>query len=263
MPTGAKADMCMSCGCLMPNVAHHFTDDGDVADIVYVDVLRAAGAAGITADEAAANVPRTLRSLSGADPHESFLAMRDRPTLFVDIDNTLADMTSAVCIALNVAFDAKYVGDQMTEYAWSAFLPTEQAAWITDQLRKPMIFTNMSPIISGVHTVQKAHAAGYTVNVVTDRPESVSGATIGWLAQHKVPYDHIGFRAPGGKGYYLVDANADNPAVLIDDNPLYSKTLPRDGVEVWSPRMPYTPTGMLTGARVFDDWHEVRTWLGV
>lgn len=254
--------MCMTCGCLLPNVCHHFDDDYDCADILLFDLERAAGAAGVSVPEAANNIPRTLRQASGTGAAQSFDAMLNRPTLFVDIDNVLCDLSSAVCVALNAAFNTDYRTGDFEVYSWASVLPSPQVAWLKNELNGHKLYQNVSPVQLAVNTVKRAKQAGYTVKLVTDRLPSTEETTLEWLWKYDVPFDTIGFRLIGGsKLSYLDGYDESNPAVLIDDNPTYLHLAPRPGVQAWTPRLPYTPE--LTNIRIFDDWHEVRRWLGV
>lgn len=258
--------MCMTCGCLKPNQCHHPTENpkGDECyDILLSDLEAAAAAAGLSTGEAANNIPRTLRQATGQSAAESFGAMLERPTLFVDLDNVLCDLTSAVAVALNAAFNTQYVGSDFQVYSWDSVVPSHMIPWLHDLTRSPTLYRNLSPIGGAVSTVRKAKAAGYTVKLVTDRVPDVQEATMTWLSQHDVPYDTLGMRLYGGsKLTYLADYGPDNPAVLIDDNPTYLFLAPKlSGIQAWTPRYPYTPSS--PDIRVFDDWHEVKRWLGI
>lgn len=254
--------MCMTCGCLRPNTCHHLNADGSCADILLSDLEDAAGAAGVSVPEAAANIPRTLRQATGQSSAESFGAMLGRPTLFVDMDNVLCDLTSAVSVAINSAFGTSYVGSDFTEYSWDGVLNPQVVPFLHGVLVNPYLYLNVSPIQMAVNTVKRAHAAGYTVKIVTDRTPDVADATREWLARYEVPYDTLGMKLKfGTKLTYLEGYGPDKPAVLIDDNPTYLRLAPRPGVQAWTPRYPYTPD--LPSIRVFEDWHEVKRWLGI
>lgn len=187
----------------------------------------------------------------------------EKPTLFCDIDNTLANLSDAMAVAVNSAFGTAYVAWEITTYKWSDVLPKQQGAWLNDQLNKPTLLRNLSPILPAIRCIQKAHAAGYTVRVVTDRDASLEGVTKEWLDHYNVPYDSLGMKIPGKtKVNYLDGYGPDNRAILLEDNPMYGYLLAgKPGITVMQPEWPYSK--QIPGVELFDDWHYVKDRLGI
>jgi uncharacterized HAD superfamily protein len=247
--------VCLSCGCGKPTQDH-----GDDRHVTLSDLLAAARAAGAPPETAAQNIPRTLRQSIGAP--ERFANPMTRPALIVDIDGILAFAQEAIACAINARFGTHLDAATMT-YQVHALLPDAQAAWLRQQFERE-IYVNMAPDLDAIHTVNGAHDAGWTVIIATARPPQAADVTLPWLDRWGVKRDATHLVGHGNKPTWVTERfGPDRPAILLDDSPAYQIAIARPGIEVWTPRLPYTPATARPYVRVFDGWPQIAADLGV
>lgn len=192
-----------------------------------------------------------------------FFAELNRPLVVCDIDNTLAFQAEAVCTALNARFGTARTPGGLTAYPYP--LPSDEQAWLNRFMSRDAWAANMAPDHEAVAALAAIRSAGSPVTVATSRPAVIADATRRWLDDWHVERDRTVLEGPGSKRKALAACGPDSPGILIDDAPVYWLTLARAGVEVWSPKRPWTPPGWqrYPGVRVFTDWSEPLEWLGV
>jgi hypothetical protein len=199
------------------------------------------------------------------DPFEAyrktpFLKAATRPLIVSDIDNVLAFYSEAALQAVNANYTKHYRIDQWTTYK-GPFTPQEQN--YLQKLRDTNLefFFNMAPDFHALDALDAIGAMGYTIQLKTNRPQSVAAATTNWLSYWNIHFSDIVLHGPAGVHEIAEQHNEADPMILIDDNPARWLDIPGPGREVFCPRRAYTPKMVPTGVRVFDGWAEVLQWL--
>jgi hypothetical protein len=254
--------MCLSCGCWLPVQTH-----GDPASLVLPDLLAAADAAGISAGQAAWNIPRTL-TLSTSPAWPPVLgALTVQPTLIWDMDGILAFTAEAMCAALNARYGTSY--DPQTQRFFQGTiipgsLPADQMTWLMGELTGFSVFSSCAPDWRAADTMRDAATAGYSCTIVTERHPLLAADTGRWLTGWGIKPPRVFAVGPGNKPAWLGERfGPGNPAVLVDDNPVTRMTVARPGIDVWLPARPYVPRVSRDHVRVFDSWQVARYWLGL
>jgi hypothetical protein len=188
-----------------------------------------------------------------------------RPLVVCDIDNTLAFHAEAICCALNARFGTNRTPATLTAYPFGSFLPPDEAAWLARFCARDAWAANMAPDLRAIEALNAIHAAGHPVTVASDRNPLIADATRDWLDAWGVQRDGSVLEGPGSKRTALASCGPGSPAVLVDDDPRQWLLAARAGVEVWSPRRPWTPAGWESyrNVRVFTGWSEPLGWLGI
>lgn len=197
------------------------------------------------------------------DAADVFLSRATRPLVVSDIDGTLNFFAESMCAALNARFGLSILASEMTTYRIEDTLTREQGQWLAAQFGKGSFYANAVPRADAIAALHAMHGDGYRVMVSTDRPVTTKQTTEQWIQRVGVPNDGVNVD-PGGKQRLLAACGPGSPGLLIDDAPKYW-ALARDGVEVWSPRHPYTPANWrdYPNVWVFDSWAQVIDRLGI
>jgi 5'(3')-deoxyribonucleotidase len=249
--------MCLSCGCGRPYDSH----PPETRHITAIELEQAARASGISLEQAAQNILKGVIQLRGAPPEPPSLV---RPTLLVDIDGVLAFLTELAVTALNARFGTELVVSEVPFYWIEDHLPPDQGRWLVDLFEQPITYANLAPDYAGIAAVTALHDADYHVIVSSDRPPTARHITEQWLDKWRVPYDELVLKGPGGKESIASQHGPDDPLILFDDDPRKQLTVPRPGVELWSPQRPWTPRRVVPdGVWVFERWDDVLERLGV
>lgn len=192
-----------------------------------------------------------------------FAAEAQRPLVACDVDGVLAFTAEAVCTALNARFGTSRTPESLTSYPFGPLLPPEQARWLDAHTVRDAWAANLAPDLDAIAALAAIRDAGHRVIVSSDRPATLAGATVAWLDQWQVPRDGIRLDGPGSKRAALTSCGPTSPAVLVDDDPRKWLTVARPGVQVWTPRRPWTPDEWqrYPGVRVFTDWAQPLEWL--
>lgn len=216
------------------------------------------------------NIEPTSTSVSVSPPEGArvdlgavFFHELSRPLVVSDIDNVIGFHAEAVCCALNARTGTNRTPAGFTAYPFP--LPPDEAAWLARFTSRDAWAANMAPDFKAVAALGAIHASGHPVTVSSDRPALIADATRGWLDSWGVQRDGTLLEGPGSKRAALAACGPDSPAVLLDDDPRQWLLCARAGVEVWSPRRPWTPGGWQSyqNVRVFTDWSEPLSWLGI
>lgn len=189
-----------------------------------------------------------------------FLAIARRPIVVTDIDGVLAFLTEVICTALNARFDLDLSVAEMTTYRIEDLLPADQRAWLEAQFQRGSFYDDAPPDFHAIDALGAIRAAGLHTVVASDRaPDPTRVTTERWLKRWDVSYDELGLYGRGGKQRILAEYGPEHPAILIDDDPAKAVTIARPGVQVWSPRRPWTPIDCHTYPNywVFDSWTQV------
>ena len=199
------------------------------------------------------------------DPGAVFSHELSRPLVVSDIDNVLAFHAEAVCTALNARFGTNRTPSSLTAYPFGTFLGPEAAAFLDRLCARDSWAAGMAPDFKAVAAVNAIHAAGCPVTVASDRNPLIADATRDWLDSWGVQRDGSVLEGPGSKRAALASCGPGSPGILVDDDPRQWLLTARAGVEVWSPRRPWTPAGWASyrGVWVFDSWTEVLERLDV
>lgn len=254
--------MCLTCGCMIPGESH-----GDPANLRLPRLQRAAAAAGLPLAEAAWNIPRTLAAASHCDWPATAPILASNPALIFDCDGILAFTAEALCGALNARFGTTYSPLSQVFFPGTFIavrLPEEQSAWIAGLLRDPAFLMTFAPDFHALDTLRDAHEAGYQVQVVTERAPEAQEITAEWLEDWGGPSVPVTAVGHGNKPAFLgARYGPQSPAVVCDDNPALQLSLARPGIEIWTPKRPYTPTMARDHVREFATWQVARHWLGL
>lgn len=249
--------MCLDCGCGDYPNQHH-----DPRHITTGDVHRAAEANQFTFGETVTNMEHSLQHLHTGkvlDAMGAFVTAATRPLIVSDIDNWLAFYSEAALQAVNARFGKHYRIDQWTTYH-GPFTDREHD-WLTNERNNDLeFFSNMAPDFHAIDALDQIADMGYTIQLKTNRPESVKDATLRWLGYWAIHYSDIVLHGPDGVHQIAALHNEDDPMVLIDDNPARWLDIPGPGKQVWSPRREYTPVYPPAGVRIFEDCREIIAW---
>ncbi|MFJ5532484.1 hypothetical protein [Streptomyces sp. NPDC093261] len=246
----------MDCGCHQPTNGH-----GDERHITLDELIAAAQASGLPIEQAAQNIPATLRNATGAP--SAFDDVLRRPALVCDIDGILAFAAEAIATALNARYGAHYRAETMP-YQIQDVIPDVQGVWLRAEYGRGDLYANMAPNLDAIRTVGAAHDAGWTVIITTARDPALVDVTTAWLDRWHVKRDALNLVGRGNKPAWMASHfGPSRPALLLDDQPAYQLSIARPGIEVWTPRLPYTPPHPRPHVRVFDDWPQIAAALGV
>jgi hypothetical protein len=211
-------------------------------------------------------VARLLLIGEGAalDLGQIFMAEAGRPLVVSDIDNTLCFQAEAVCTALNARFGTSRVPASLNAYPFGALLDPDERLWIARFTARDSWAACMAPDHEAITALNAIGTSGSTVAVASGRPPVIAQATTAWLDANGVQRDRDVLQGPGSKQAALSGCSPRKPGLLIDDDPCQWLTIARPGVQVWSPRRPWTPAGWQSypNVRVFTSWSEPLSWLG-
>ena len=194
-----------------------------------------------------------------------FFSQASRPLVVCDIDNVLAFHAEAVCCALNARSGTNRTPATLTAYPFGSFLPPDEAAWLSRFCSRDAWAANMAPDLKAITALSAVRSSGCPVTVASDRNPLIADATRDWLDSWGVQRDGTVLEGPGSKRAALASCGPTSPGVLLDDDPRQWLLAARAGVEVWSPKRPWTPAGWESyrNVRVFTSWDEPLGWLGV
>lgn len=195
---------------------------------------------------------------------DAFMTEFARPDIICDTDDTLCFEAEELISIANAMFGFNLELAILTDYHPLTF-PKGVGAnkWLKNWRNDPRCYVNHAPDYDAIAGIGALRDAGYHVTVSSDRPATMEQVSRNWYAQWQVPYDEMVIAGPGSKAMLCGQHSADNPCILIDDNP-NNASLARPGVQVWIPYRPWTPAG-LDGAYVwvFHSWRELLARLGV
>lgn len=199
------------------------------------------------------------------DLGQIFAAELSRPLIVCDIDNTLAFQAEAVCTALNARFGTARTPSALAAYPFGVLLGPDEARWMDQFTGRDSWVACLAPDRDAIRALNATGSAGSTVVVASDRRPALAAATVAWLDASGVRRDRDVLQGPGSKQAALSGCSPSRPGILVDDDPRAWLTIARPGVQVWSPKRPWTPAGWASypGVRVFTSWAEPLAWLGV
>ncbi len=250
--------MCLTCGC-----HEALNDHGDPTNLTLPDLQAAADASRVPLDRAARNLVETVEVTLSSDARQAFSEAANRPLILSDIDNTLGRYVEQATAAVNVIANKHYTIAQHTTYHGP--FTSDERAWLKAQRHNnPSFFATLAPDTAAIRALGIIHAHGFPVAISSDRPADAAQVSSRWLDDQGVKRDRELFIGRGGKLQILASHGPHLPAILLDDNPAYWQDAARPGVQVWSPRKPWTPiSSMYPYVRVFDSWDEPLSWLGL
>ena len=192
-------------------------------------------------------------------------AASDRPTIAVDIDDTLNDFTRTLR-TLPVPFDPAYA---LPEETFSAFLARvrDDAPETGDLLSTEysyfryrihaLCYRAAAPRPDGAEFMRWLRADGWRIVICTRRDlRRANACTRKWLADHGVPFDHL-FMAANK----VVFCRAWGIRHLVDDDPFQIEHGGPHGVRVYYPVMDKHAALPTNGARGFASFEEVKSWI--
>ncbi len=154
-------------------------------------------------------------------------AIRSKPVVAVDIDNTILLYTSAFIVWHNANYGTQFKLEQFVDYCFSPMLECsdEEALNRVDLFSKTNAFACAEEIEGAMDAMVKIDAMGYEIVLVTTRASSTKDVIDQWLAFHWRPQLLLKNRYEMPRimfceGRRKVDICADLGAVaMIDDSP--------------------------------------------
>ena len=179
-----------------------------------------------------------------------------RPTVICDIDGILADYVSAACEAVNGHFGTSYT--PMVWWSYRGPFSAEQYDWlVTERFSDGAFWMSESPHYDAIGALHDLAVGGYRIVLSSEAPVEQKAARTAWIEHYGVPYNELYLVGPGGKAELCAAHGAENPAVLIDDNPARWSDCARGGVWVFTPRTSYTPSEIPPNVEVFERFGEI------
>jgi hypothetical protein len=192
-----------------------------------------------------------------------FVAAASVPLVVCDVDNVLAFEAQAVCTALNARFGTNRTTGTLTAYPFGPLLHPDEAQWLAAFTARDAWALNITPDRDAIRALAAIKDTGHSVVIASDRPAPLGDATGAWLAANGAGGCGTRLGGPGSKSTALAGCSPDSPGILLDDDPRCWLTVARAGVQVWSPKRPWTPAGWRNypNVRVFSSWAEPLEWL--
>lgn len=196
-------------------------------------------------------------------PIDSFAAEATRPVLLFDTADTISFQMPLMLVLLNQQFHEQYEYWSTTK-AHPLDIPKKQRKWLKEIKKEPETYANLMPDWHAIDAMHRLHDAGYHIIMSSDRPADMAAITQEWYQRWDVPYDEMVIEGPESKASIIAKHGAGNPIILYDDDPRAMLAFPRDGVEVWTLRKPWTPEDFHPyNTWVFDAWSDCLSRLGV
>ena len=136
-------------------------------------------------------------------------------TICIDIDNTIADYTSALRTYCQETYRDKYPCPDPIAYdfsetpGWPFAGDTRRFHYTHKCAVGDRLYLKEEPYPLATEAIRILHNQGWRIIISTARHDDPGKQTERWLRQHRIPFDGLHY---GGK----LDIRAD---VLIDDNP--------------------------------------------
>ena len=115
--------------------------------------------------------------------------------LYIDIDDVLAETTRALAWAAQDLLGKKVLFDEMSSFDLriSLQLDAEEYESFMLAVHEPEFLMKLEPVENAIQTLEKRHAAGDRLELVTGRPPESRKPTEEWLAAHSVPHHSVEF----------------------------------------------------------------------
>ena len=112
--------------------------------------------------------------------------------IYIDIDDVLADTSSALIHLAEKEFHKKIPFDKLTSFDLkvSFDLTQDEYEHFLRLAHEPDEILGLAPFTEAIKTVRQWIASGHEICIVTGRPTSTYKTTLKWLTRHDVPYDH-------------------------------------------------------------------------
>ena len=189
----------------------------------------------------------------------------DRPTVAIDIDDTLNDFSHTLR-TLPIPYDPTYA---LSEPTFAAFLARvrEDAPESGDLLSTEysyfryriheLCYRAAAPRSDGVDFVRWLREEGWRIVICTRRDlRRAQACTRAWLEAHVVPFDHL-FMAANKIAF----CRAWGIPHLVDDDPFQIEHGGAHGVQVYYPVMAKHAALPPHTARGFSSFEEVKSWI--
>jgi hypothetical protein len=234
--------MCLDCGCRRP-----WDDHGDPRHIILPELQDAAQASGVPAMVALGNMLDT--AASALDPITVMLSAASKPTLLVDVDDTIAYWTYAMCAR------------QLINPLDSVLTSTQQDVigqdWGTMNVGdKIMLASAMVMDPQAVFALASLREIGYPIRIWSDRGALLQTVTNRWaeMGYLDLPIEtgDVGFKE-AQFGLY----GPDNPAILIDDREELCAKFKGPGRACILRRWPWTDVSLCPDVRCADSWVDI------
>jgi len=112
-------------------------------------------------------------------------------SIYVDIDDVLAESTLSFLSILEQDFGKTFAFDQIIDFDLkkSFHLTDLEYEQFFYAIHQPETILGLEPIEGAIHILEEWQKRGYRIVVVTGRPTDAYESSRAWLAKHKVPCD--------------------------------------------------------------------------
>lgn len=174
--------------------------------------------------------------------------MTPKPTVLVDIDDTLSDTQHAMLSYINTHGSRQYRFEELTR-AHREEGVEEYEELVQEFLSQPKLVRQCRPLQNAIDGLRQLHAAGYEIHIVSSRKELLHETTRDWLADHGFA-DYVDMIHPRssrykGKDFKQVVADRIKPAVAFDDTLEVVEVLAGGGVLTYLINQPWNADGQL------------------
>lgn len=178
------------------------------------------------------------------------------PALICDTDDTVCFEAETVCSVLNAQFGLTLDATRLGSNYHPLVLPKgkHMNKWLRQWRQDPNSYINRAPDYEAFDALNALRGDGWHLTMASDRPAAALAITTNWYDTWGLGYDAVAVNGDGTKAALVAGHGPDNPCILIDDDQRNLLSLPRPGVQVWSPRRPWTPASVPPGAWVFESW---------
>jgi uncharacterized HAD superfamily protein len=186
----------------------------------------------------------------------------EQVTVSVDLDGTLADFMTPALTAVNLRFGSSYSYQDIIHHDAKTWMPSDHHDHFMEFVRDPEVYGRLDPLPEGIEVVLGLAERDCSIVITSHRPPAALRPTRDWLLRHGVPYSQLsvsyGSKAALAEGY-----GPTRPLIFLDDDPslVLALDLPREGIEVWLLKTPYTGSVGLDRCRVFPDWTHLQAAL--
>jgi len=189
-------------------------------------------------------------AVSALDPVTVMMSALSKPTLLVDIDDTIAYWTYAMAQRMMVntqdppltSASQNNLGDE-----WDTLLIGDKVTIISAMVADPQA-------VFGLRTLREI---GFPIVIWSDRGLLLQDYTAAWARVWGLTYDRLQTGDYGWKRTQFDQFGPSNPAILIDDKEDLCAAFKGPGRNAILRRWPWTNTNACPDVRAVDSWVEI------
>jgi phosphoglycolate phosphatase-like HAD superfamily hydrolase len=165
-----------------------------------------------------------------------------KPTLIIDIDDTIADTQVHMLEWINARSQRQYVWGEINRSFREGLQPEYQAHMMA-YLSTPENTRKIAPYKNALAAIQILHARGYELHIVTARDSSFANVTNTWLREHGfsdfIGQIHLKPDHQSGQAFKRAVATIIQPLAAFDDTYDVGIELATAGVYVYLINKPW------------------------